>query len=89
MLVSILMISAVQSTPTCNSFPRIYGGSKANTSLTHIDAFNDYLALAGATFDNSLTGIITPFKIPYLALASISGGGKYYWAKALSLKADT
>jgi hypothetical protein len=51
----------------------------------HIDAFNDYFALAGSTLDNSLTGIITSIKIPYLALASISGGGKYYWAKALSL----
>jgi hypothetical protein len=54
--------------------------------LRQIDAFNDYLALAGANFDNTLTGIITSDRIPFLALASISGGGKYYWAKALSLK---
>jgi hypothetical protein len=46
------------------------------------------LALAGDTYDNSLTGIITSDRIPYLALASISGGGKYYWAKALSLKIE-
>jgi hypothetical protein len=44
------------------------------------------MALAGANFDNTLTGIITLDRIPFLALASISGGGKYYWAKALSLK---
>jgi hypothetical protein len=55
--------------------------------LKQIDAYNDYLALAGNTNDNSLTGITS--YIPYLALASISGGGKYYWAKALSLKTDT
>jgi hypothetical protein len=47
------------------------------------------LALAGETFDNTLTGIITSSRIPYLALASISGGGKYHWAKALSLKLGT
>jgi hypothetical protein len=89
MLVSISLICAVQSTPTCNSFPKIFGGSSRDTYLYHIDAFNDYLALAGVTFDNDLTGIITSNFIPYLALASISGGGKYYWAKALSLKTNT
>jgi hypothetical protein len=78
------LIGAGQTTPTCNSFPKIFGGSLADTYLIQIDAFNDYLALSGFTYDNSLTGI-TSF-IPYLALASVSGGGKYYWAKALSLK---
>jgi hypothetical protein len=81
------LIGAVQSTPTCNSFPKIFGGISSGTYLYHIDAFNDYLALAGDTYDNSLTGISS--RIPYLALASISGGGKYYWAKALSLKTNT
>jgi hypothetical protein len=47
------------------------------------------MALAGAIFDNTLTGIITLDRIPFLALASISGGGNYYWAKALSLKIYT
>jgi hypothetical protein len=89
MVVSISLIDAFQSTPTCNSFPKIFGGSSGHTYLYHIDAFNDYLALAGDTRDNSLTGIITTSRIPYLALASISGGGKYYWAKALSLKTTT
>ena len=50
--------------------------------------YSDYLALAGITNDNSLTGITNSF-IPYLALTSISTGDKYYWAKALSLKTDT
>jgi hypothetical protein len=89
MLVSISLIGAVRSTPTCNSFPKIFGGSSGHTYLVHIDAFNDYLALAGDTFDSSLIRIITSSRIPFLALASISGGGKYYWAKALSLKTDT
>jgi hypothetical protein len=80
-------MGAVRTTPTCNSFPKIFGGSLADTYLIQIDAFNDYLALAGGTVDNSLTGIISG--IPYLALASISGGSKYYWAKALSLKTGT
>jgi hypothetical protein len=87
MVLLISSIGAVQTTPTCNSFPKIFGGKLAETCLYHIDAFNDYLALAGDTYDNSLTGI--PSLIPYLALASISGGGKYYWAKALSLKTIT
>ena len=47
-----------------------------------IDAFNDYLALAGNTWDNSITGITVGSYIPTLALTSISKGGKYYWAKA-------
>jgi hypothetical protein len=89
MLLLISLIGAVRSTPTCNSFPKIFGGSSGHTYLWHIDAFNDYLALTGFTYDNYLTGIITPSWIPYLALASISGGGKYYWAKALSLKTGT
>jgi hypothetical protein len=83
------LIGAVQSTLPCNSFPKIFGGSLADTYLYHIDAFNDYLALAGDTWENSLTGISIGSTMPYLALASISGGGKYYWAKALYLKTDT
>jgi hypothetical protein len=41
------LIGAVQTTPTCNSFPKIFGGSSGGTYLVHIDVFNDYLALAG------------------------------------------
>lgn len=85
-LLLISLIGTVESTPTCNSFPKIFGGTSHSTGLYHIDAFYDYLALAGHTYDNDLTGIITSTYIPYLALASISGGGKYYWAKTLSLK---
>ncbi len=42
---------------TCNSFPKIFGGSIENSYLTQIDVYNDYLALAGDTKDNSLTGM--------------------------------
>jgi hypothetical protein len=52
--------------------------------LYQIDVFNDYLAMAGRTSDNSLTGILN--WIPYIALKSISVGGKIYWTKAFSLK---
>jgi hypothetical protein len=88
LLLLMSLIDPVQSTTTCNSFPKIFGGSSAGTYHFHIDVFNDYLALAGDTRDNSLTGITTTSWIPYLALTSISTGGKYYWAKALSLKID-
>ena len=74
----------VQSAP-CNSFPKIFGGNLADTGLYHIDAYNDYLALAGNTWDSSLTGISESL-IAYVAVTSISTGGKYYWAKGLSLK---
>ena len=78
------LIDLVQSTTTCNSFPKIFGGSSSHTGLDDIDVYNDYLALAGTTYDNSLTGISD--NIPTLALASISTEGYYYWAKALSSK---
>jgi hypothetical protein len=82
-------IGPVKSNTPCNSFPKIFGGSSDFTALVQIDVYNDYLALAGRTNDNTLTGIITTSYIPYLALTSISTGGKYYWAKALSLKTGT
>ena len=83
------MIGPAQSTTPCNSFPKIFGGSSADTWLNQIDVFNDYLAFTGYTNDNLLTGLTTTLLIPYLALTSISTGGKYYWAKALSLKIDS
>jgi hypothetical protein len=86
LLLLISLIGPVQSTFPCNSFPKIFGGGSGDNVLFHIDVFNDYLALAGSTSDNSLAVITTPSWIPYLALTSISTGGKYYWAKALSLK---
>jgi hypothetical protein len=42
------------------------------------------LALAGETLDYSLTEIKIGSFTPYIALASISGGGKYYWAKVFT-----
>ena len=80
------MIHPVESA-ACNSFPKIFGGSSDNTYLRHIDIFNDYLALGGVICDNTLTG--TSGCYPYLALSSISTGGKYYWAKVLSLKTSS
>jgi hypothetical protein len=80
-------IGPIQSTTTCNSFPKIFGGSSGDTWLVHIDVFNDYLAFTNAIQENSLTG--TTSFLPYIALSSISTGGKYYWAKALSLKTST
>ena len=87
-MVLLLLISFVGATgsTTCSSFPKIFGGSTYNTFLHYIDVYNDYLALTGDTYDSSLAGISSG--IPYLALASISTGGKYYWAKALTLKSD-
>jgi hypothetical protein len=77
------LFGPVQSTTTCNSFPKIFGGSSSGTYLYHIDVYNDYLALVGDTHD-TFTGITTVAYWPFLALTSISTQGKYYWAKALS-----
>ena len=76
-------MTAIHSSP-CNSFPKILGGSTQPTDLYQIDVFNDYLALAGSSRDSTLTGV--NIYLPLLVLSSISTGGKYYWAKALSLK---
>jgi hypothetical protein len=52
-----------------------------------LDIYNDYLAFGSKVCDVSLTGISAC--IPYIAVSSLSTGGKYYWAKALTLKIDT
>jgi hypothetical protein len=83
------LIGPTQSGTTCNSFPKIFGGSSDQTYLNQIDVYNDYLALAGHTQDNSLSELTLAGAIPYIALTSISRGGKYYWAKAFSLKIHT
>ena len=69
---------------TCNSFPKIFGGSSGDSYLDQIDVFNDYVAMAGFTLDNTLT--VTSSAIPYVALQSISNGGFIFWAKAFSSK---
>jgi hypothetical protein len=76
---------SIKATTPCNSFPKIFGGNSGDSVLYQIDVFNDYLAMAGGTLDNSLTGITNSW-IPYIALQSISIGGKIYWAKAFSSK---
>ena len=60
-------IDAVQSTTTCNSFPKILGG-KVDTYLWQIDAFDDYLAIAGDTWDKTLADLSTSSRLPYLHL---------------------
>ena len=85
-LLLIASLPSIKATTTCNSFPKIFGGSSgASSYLIQIDVYNDYLAMAGYTSDNSLAGT-TPTPFSYVALQSISTGGKFYWAKALSLK---
>jgi hypothetical protein len=65
--------------PSCNSFPKIFGGSQAGSYLYQIDVFNDSLAMGGYTSDYTLTGLGGR---SYVALHSISVSGKIYWAKA-------
>jgi hypothetical protein len=47
------------------------------------------LALAGSTHDVSLTGLsFYTYYVPYIAVSSISGAGKYYWAKSFNSHPD-
>ena len=72
--------------PTCNSFPKIFGGSGHDTYLYHIDVFADYLAMVGETWDGTLTGLTSGTRYPYIAVTSVAIPVTYYWAKVLSLK---
>ena len=75
--------------PTCNSFPKIFGGSGHDTYLWHIDVFADYLSMVGNTFDTTLATGLTSGSYPFIAVTSVSIPDTYYWAKVLSLKRDT
>ena len=75
--------------PTCNSFPKIFGGSGAYTFLLHIDVFADYLAIVGYTWDTTLTGLTSGTNYPFIAVTSVAIPDTYYWAKVLSLKGGT
>jgi len=79
-LIGIIKIS---SQATCNSFPKIFGGSGHDSLLYHIDVFSDYLAMVGETLDKSLTGISMGFR-PLIAVTSVAIPDYYYWAKVLS-----
>ncbi len=71
--------------PTCNSFPKIFGGSGHNSYLYHIDVFADYLAMVGDSFDVTLTGLTSGPYYPLIAVTSVAIPDTYYWAKVLSL----
>jgi hypothetical protein len=42
------------------------------------------MAIAGNTVDSSLVGFSITGYVPFLALLSVSKGGFYHWAKALT-----
>ena len=69
----------------CNSFPIIFGGLGGNTNLEHMDAYDDYLAISGLIYGNSL--ITSTSTLPYIAVASVSVSYKYYWAIAFQSSA--
>jgi hypothetical protein len=81
LLFLLFLFGAVKST-TCNSFPKIFGSAYGESALYHIDVYNDYLALAGGFYDYYIFYNYNYW--PYLALSSISTGGKYYYAKVLT-----
>jgi hypothetical protein len=83
-----MIIGDSYQAPTCNSFPKIFGGNQHDSYLSHIDVFADYLAMVGDTFDGTLIGSSTsgPPRYPFIAVTSVAIPDKYYWAKVLSLK---
>jgi hypothetical protein len=82
-LIGIIKIS---SQATCNSFPKIFGGSGSDSVLYHIDVFADYLAMVGDTWDNTLAGLSYAGYIPFIAVTSVAIPDYYYWAKVLYLE---
>ena len=76
----LIFASVIKASPLCNSFPKIFGGYPGD-----IDVFEDYLALAGDLHDSSLSGLTVAqsYRMPYIALMSISKSSKIYWAKGL------
>jgi hypothetical protein len=54
------IIPSLEAAPSCNSFPKIFGGGIGDTSIFQMDVFNDNLAFGGESFDTSLTGLTTP-----------------------------
>ncbi len=84
-----ILVDSFQA-PTCNSFPKIFGGSGDNSYLSHIDVFADYLAMIGDTYDVTLaTGLTGGARYPFIAVTSVGIPDKYYWAKVLSHKGGT
>ena len=86
----IMILGDSYQAPTCNSFPKIFGGSGADSYLRHIDVFADNLAMVGDTYDTTLaTGLTSGTSYPFIAVTSVSIADTYYWAKVLSLKVWT
>ena len=89
LLHALSLIKHIQASPTCNNFPKIFGGTSADTSLCDMDVFKDYLGISSDTLDFDLFGI-TPSdsfaSLPYIALMSISKTSKIYWAKGFPQK---
>jgi hypothetical protein len=75
---------------TCNSFPKIFGGSGQTSYINQIDVFADYLAMVGDTWDTTLaTGLLSGTRYTFIAVTSVAIPDTYYWAKVLSLKGGT
>jgi len=76
--------------PTCNSFPKIFGGSVERTYLVHIDVFADYLAMVGNTRVTTLaSGLSSGTYYPFIAVTSVAIPDTYYWVKVLLLKGNS
>jgi len=58
----------IKAQPSCNIFPKIFGGTVGHSFLHQIDVYNEYLAMAGDTYDIQLAGSSLAISLPYIAL---------------------
>ena len=81
-----MILKCSNQAQTCNSFPKIIGGSVGHTYINSIDVFADYLALCGRTHDISIAPAVPAGNyLPFIALTSVNIPDLYYWIKVLSL----
>ncbi len=56
MLVTLVLSMQITYNAPCNIYPKVFGANTGDSYLNQIDVYGDYLAMAGDTNDNSLTG---------------------------------
>ena len=69
----IMILEKSYQAPTCNIFPKIFGGGGSDSFIFQIDVFADYLAMVGGTYDNTLaTGLTSGTYYPFIAVTSVA-----------------
>ena len=64
----VLICIKPMNTVPCNIFPKVFGGTSHDSYLFQIDVYGDYLAIAGDTYDSSLTGYPITTRVPVVGM---------------------